>query len=304
MTGLLSFRLLRLVQGVSHMGWVESLQRAIDFMEEKMLEEISIEDVAKVANSSQFHFQRTFSILTDISVGDYLRQRRLSLAAQELVNTDAKIIDIAFKYGYDTSEAFSKAFRKQHDVTPSEARKYKGKLKSYNRLVIQVNLKGAEPMRYKIVEKGAFQVIGVKREFSLENEENLRGIPKMWDEVHADGTNDLLISLNDGELKGILGVCVDKREAQLEEIEYWIGTNSLSDVPDSFETIVIPPSKWGVFEVHGPMPHSMPNTWKQIFSEWFPSHQYEHAGTPELEVYPADNPNDPNYYSEIWIPLK
>lgn len=304
MTGLLSFKLLRFNQGVRHMGWVESLQRAIEFMEENLLEEISIEDIAQVANSSQFHFQRTFSILTDISVGDYLRQRRLSLAAQELVNTEVKIIDLALKYGYETPEAFSKAFRKQHEVTPSEARKHKGKLKSYNRLVIQVNLKGVEPMRYQIIEKDAFQVIGVKREFSLVNDENLRGIPKMWDEVHADGTNDLLISLNDGELKGVLGVCVDNRGTHSDKIDYWIATNSNGTVPENLETLDIPASKWGVFEVHGPMPEAMQNTWKQIFSEWFPSHQYEHAGTPELEVYPAENPNDPNYYSEIWIPLK
>lgn len=96
------------------MAWIESLQKAIDYMEEHLLDEhLTISKISKHANSSAFHFQRIFSILTDISVGEYLRRRRLTLAAQELVRTNSKIIDLACKYGYDTPEAFSKAFRRQ-----------------------------------------------------------------------------------------------------------------------------------------------------------------------------------------------
>ncbi|MBP2242402.1 AraC family transcriptional regulator [Cytobacillus eiseniae] len=287
------------------MGWVESLQKAIDFMEEFILDDLSIERIARQASTSEFHFQRTFAILTDVSVGEYLRRRRLSLAAQELSNTDHKIIDLAYKYGYDTPEAFSKAFRKQHGITPSEARKNIGKLNCYNRLVIQVNLKGAEPMRYKIVERDRFQVVGIKQEFSLKNEENVKGIPKMWDMVNGDGTIDRLAKLNNGEINGILGVCVDKRINQsVQSIDYWVATEHKGEGTEDFLTLEIPASKWGVFEVHGPMPDAMPKVWKQIFSEWFPSNQYEHAGTPELEVYTDEDPSSLDLYSEIWIPLK
>src|SRR5690606_33577432 len=162
------------------MGWVESLQRAIDYMEEHIGEPVTIEEIAKEANSSVFHFQRTFAILTDCSVAEYLRRRRLTLAAQELSATDRKIIDIAYKYGYDTPEAFSKAFRRQHGVTPSEARKNVGELQSFNRLAIQVNLKGADPMKYRIVEKDSFQAVGLKWEFSMIDGENENGISKLW----------------------------------------------------------------------------------------------------------------------------
>lgn len=288
------------------MGWVESLQKAIDYMEDHLLEDITIEEIAKQANASEFHFQRLFSILTDSSVGEYLRQRRLTLAAQELSNSKIKIIDLAYKYGYETPEAFSKAFRKQHGITPTEARRKMGKLKSYNRLVIQVSLKGAEPMRYKIVERESFNVVGVKQEFLLVNEENLRGIPKMWEAVNRDGTIDKLVPLMNGEIKGILGVCVDKRQPQLSEqkMDYWIGVDHIGEKPEGLLSLSLPASKWGVFEVHGPMPDSIQNVWKQIFSEWFPSNNYEHAGTPELEVYLGDDASSPNYYSEIWIPLK
>jgi AraC family transcriptional regulator len=287
------------------MGWVESLQKAIDYMEDHLLHEISIEEIAKQAHVSEFHFQRTFTILTDISVGEYLRRRRLTLAAQELSTTNSKIIDIALKYGYDTPEAFSKAFRRQHGLTPSQARNHTGKLTSFNRLAIQVTLKGAEPMNYRIIERDGFKVVGVKNEFSCINDENLKGIPKMWGDVHADGTNDLLVQLNNRQIKGVLGVCVDKREGLAPgKMDYWIGTEFEGDIPEGLLQLDIPAATWGVFEVHGPMPDAVQNAWKQIFSEWFPSSQYQHAGTPELEVYFGGDPWGPDYYSEIWIPLK
>ncbi len=170
------------------MGWVESIQKAIDYIEEHLLEDLTIESISRQANASAFHFQRTFTILTDISIGEYIRRRRLTLAAQEISSTNGKVIDLAYKYGYDTPEAFSKAFRRQHGVSPSEARKYMGKLKFYERLVIQVILKGAKPMKYNILERDSFQLIGIKQEFSLVNEENLIGIPKLWEKVNSDGT--------------------------------------------------------------------------------------------------------------------
>ncbi|WP_433750522.1 AraC family transcriptional regulator [Falsibacillus pallidus] len=284
------------------MGWVESLQKALDFMEEHLLEDISIEEISKAANSSSFHFQRTFSILTETSVGEYLRRRRLTLAAQDLCTSDIKIIDAAYKYGYDTPEAFAKAFRRQHGITPSEARKFIGKLKSYNRLVIQVNLKGAEPMQYTIVEKEAFQLIGVKKRFSLMNEENTKGIPLLWQQVNEDGTSDELAGLNNGAVQGLLGVCVAAPEEN--QMDYWVAAARDGDVPQKFLSYEVPSLKWAVFGVNGAMPNAIQNKWKEIFTEWFPSSGYQHAAGPELEVYPAGDAYSEDYYSEIWIPVK
>jgi AraC family transcriptional regulator len=291
---------------VGDMALVESLQKAIDYMEKHLLDHITIEDIAKQANMSTFHFQRTFTILTDISVGEYLRRRRLTLAGQELLTTNCKIIDLAYKYGYDTPEAFSKAFRLQHGVTPSEIRKGIGKLQSYNRLTIQVNLKGAEPMRYKIVERDAFQVVGMKHEFSLascETDGGIPGISELWKEANENGTVETLATLNNGQINGVLGIVVDQSETK-KAIDYWIATEYHGDVPDGLSSLEIPASKWAVFEVHGPMPDAMQKVWKQIYSEWFPSNGYEHAGTPSLEVYTDSNPYSPDYYSEIWVPIK
>ncbi|SMO79755.1 AraC family transcriptional regulator [Melghirimyces algeriensis] len=288
------------------MGWVESLQRAINYMEDHLLDDLTMEQIAKEANLSIYHFQRIFTILTDVSVGEYIRRRRLTLAAQELSRTQCKVIDLAHKYGYDTPEAFTKAFRRQHGVTPSEARKHRGKLVSYNRLIIQVNLKGAKPMKYRIVEREGFQVVGIKRQFSMENEENLVGIPKFWDEVNGNGTDELLHQLNNGQIKGVLGICVADHEniQSTQKLDYWIATEYDGEPPDGLSKLEIPTSKWAVFEVVGPMPDAMQKAWKQIFSEWFPSSGYKHANTPELEVYTDEDPFKEDLYSEIWIPVK
>ncbi|MDQ0272477.1 AraC family transcriptional regulator [Cytobacillus purgationiresistens] len=287
------------------MAWLQFIQTAIDYMEEHLLEDLDIEEVAKQAGSSSYHFQRTFALLTDCSVSEYLRRRRLSLAAKELSETNERIIDIAYKYGYDTPEAFSKAFRRQHDMTPTEARKFRGRQQFFERLVIQVTLKGAEPVKFNVVEKGKFNVIGMKRNYSLENGENLLEIPKLWNEVNSNGTIDKLCRFNNGHIKGVLGVCVDQGpDLQEGKIDYWIAVETTDGRGGEFQTLEIPASKWVVFEVKGPMPEAMQTTWKKIFSEWFPTSGYEHAGTPEMEVYPEDGSDTSEFYSEIWIPVK
>ncbi|EZP78266.1 transcription activator effector binding protein [Parageobacillus genomosp. 1] len=158
-------------------------------------------------------------------------------------------------------------------------------------------------MKYRVVERDSFQVVGIKREFSLVNGENLVGIPKLWDEVNEDGTVDLLWKLNNGQIKGVLGVCVANSDTQKQVMDYWVATEYDGDTPDGLLKLEVPASKWAVFEVHGPMPEAMQKAWKQIFSEWLPSSGYEHAGTPALEVYTDEDPSSPDFYSEIWIPV-
>ncbi|WP_211748948.1 AraC family transcriptional regulator [Paenibacillus sp. Marseille-Q4541] len=285
------------------MNYIESLQKAIAYMESHLDEEIRIEDVAKVANTSVYHFQRLFMFLTDTSVAEYIRRRRLTLAAQELCTSSVKIVDLALRYGYETPEAFAKAFRKQHGITPSEARKVNSNITSYNRLVIQVSLKGVEPMKYRIVEKEAFEVVGVHRTFSVVNGENQAEIPKMWDEVHRNGINDRLVAINNGDIKGVLGVCGPSAPGS-QSIDYWIATNYEGKEQEGLSKLTIPAATWAVFEVIGPMPNAMQDAWTRIYSEWFPSSGYEQAGEIEFEYYTDEDPSNPDLYSEIWIPIK
>lgn len=285
------------------MALVESFQKAIDYMEEHLLGYITIEDIAKKANVSPFHFQRIFMILTDVSVGEYLRRRRLTLAAQELSSTGDKIIDLAYKYGYDTPEAFSKAFRKQHGISPSEARKGIGKLQSYNRLTIQVNMKGAEPMNYQIVERNAFQVVGIKRECPCGDEGGPNGIPEFWGEVNENGTVDRLGQFMNGEIKGILGI-TDNYDEEKNTIDYWIAAEHIGENPSDFTSLAFLQSKWVVFEVHGSAPTAMPEAWKQIYTEWIPSNGYEIADLPAIEAYIDPDPYRADALNQIWLAVK
>src|SRR5699024_12523249 len=130
--------------------------------------------------------------------------------------------------------------------------------------VVQVSLKGAEPMQVKIVEREGFQIVGFKQEFSLVNEENLVGIPKIWDKINGEGTDERLFKLNNGPVEGVVGVCV---EIDSGSIDYWIGSANEGSAPNGLSTWQIPESKWAVVEVHGPLPDAMQKAWKQIFSE-------------------------------------
>ncbi|MDG5473228.1 AraC family transcriptional regulator [Jeotgalibacillus sp. ET6] len=286
------------------MNWIQSLQASIDYIETHLLEEIQLEEAANRASVSPYHFQRMFLLLTDMSVGEYIRKRRLTLAAHELVRDDVKVIDAALKFGYNTPESFSKAFRKQHGLSPREAKSGKGKLKYYNRLVVQVIVRGETPMNVEIIEKGPVQIVGLKQEVSCVDGNNLVEITKIWDRVNQDGTTEELAAVNTGSIEGILGICVDKSKEKADTLDYWVGVAHDGSGDERFEMMELPASKWAVFEVRGAMPHAIQQMWNRIYTEWFPVSNYKHAGTPELEVYPSGNPYSEDYYSEIWIPVK
>lgn len=285
------------------MALVESLQQAIDYMEEHLLEPLTIEMISKQANVSAFHFQRTFMILTDLTVADYLRRRRLTLAAQELTSTPCKIIDLAYKYGYETPEAFTKAFRKQHGVSPSEARNGIGKLQAYNRLTIQVSLKGVEPVNYRIVEREAFKVVGLKREVPCGEGAEGPGIPEFWGEANGDGTVNKLTQLLNGEIKGVLGM-TDNFNAEKNTIDYWIAAEHIGHVPDGLTSFDFPAAKWAVFEVTGFAPTAIVEAWKRIYSEWIPSNGYTLAELPAIEAYISPDLFSPDSTNEIWLAVQ
>lgn len=285
---------------------MEGLQRMLDsieYMESNLDNDLFIEDIATIACMSKFHFQRMFNMLTGYTVSEYIRNRRITVAAQELINSRSKVIDVAMKYGYESPESFTKAFRRIHGISPSVARKSSQSLKAYPKLSFQIQLKGDVEMDYKIVEKEAFTVIGKSIRTTTIGGENNRKIATFWDESNRNGFTDKLAK-NCGSL-GIIGICMDF-DKQQENLTYLIGAEkNIEQTPSDWEMRQIPSAAWAVFPVYGAMPDAMPRVWERIFSEWFPGTGYEHAGGPELEVYPSkDDPSSEDYYSEIWIPIK
>lgn len=148
-------------------GWIEGIQNAIEYIEENLTEELNIQDIAEKACVSAFHFQRIFNILCGFTVGEYIRGRRLSIAAEELSKADAKVIDVALKYGYDSPDSFTRAFTKFHGISPSAAKLKGAKLKSFARLRIKLTLEGGTMLEYKIVEKAQFTIMGKVRTLIL-----------------------------------------------------------------------------------------------------------------------------------------
>lgn len=283
------------------MEWLNRLRNSIEFLEDNMESKFDINAVAKIAMCSKFHFQRMFHMTTGVTVAEYVRRRRITLAAQELTTTNSKVIDVAIKYGYATPEAFSKAFQKIHGVNPSEAKELGIKLKAYPCISFQIQVKGEKAMNYKIVEKEAFKVIGSTKRVSTANYEHLMTIQKFWDESMGNGLCEQL-SILAGDL-GALGICMDFNDEN-EEFTYAIAVEKTSEeVPSNLVEKEIPAATWAIFESIGPVTESVKEVWSRIFSEWFPSTGYEHADLPSLEVYPLGDTTDSNYKCEVWIPI-
>lgn len=285
------------------MDWINSMQNAINYMEENILEEIDYDKIAQQAYSSTYHFQRMFSMLTSFTVGEYIRNRRLTLAAQELSFSDTKVTDIAFKYGYETSEAFTKAFQRLHGVTPTVARQSGVNLKSFGRLSIQITMKGEKEMDYKIVEKEGFKVFGLDFKTNVIDGQCYKDIPEFWNKCANEGTAQKIIKSAGKPENGLLdaGVTFD-HNPQDGSMRYMIACDvPQTDIPPEFKVLEIPSLTWAIFQVNGDTDEDIHEVWRRIGSEWFPASNYEHADAPEMERYYGNR--DTGFKCEVWIPV-
>ena len=286
------------------MNWIQGIQNAINYVEANITEEIDFEEVAKQAYSSSFHFQRVFGILCGVSLGDYIRMRRLSLAGEELSKGNAKIIDIAVKYGYDTPESFSRAFTRFHGIAPSEAR-HGGKVKIFTPLSVKLILTGGSKMDYRIEKRDAFKVVCKRKSVGKPQNANAADdITAMWQEYGKDGTLGKLIACMSEKpvMKGLLGICFSS-ELDGKRFPYGIGVEyDGRKIDGDLEIVTIPANTYAVFTSKGKMPDAFIETYNRIVTEFFPqSTQYEYAESVEVEVYPSADTSDPNYLCEIWI---
>lgn len=272
-------------------GWAEGIQSAVQYIEDNLTEDLQIEDIAAKAYVSSFHFQRIFSVLCGFTVGEYIRSRRLTLAAQELSADNAKVIDVAVKYGYDSPDSFARAFTKFHGISPSAAKEKGANLRSFAPVRIKLTLEGGTMMEYKIVEKAAFTVMGRSRMFNTET--SYAEIPKFWQEHMQDGGSKIVC--------GMYGVCLD---SDGKNFEYLIADNYIpcNEVPEGYVTKVIPAGTWAVFPCKL---KTLQDVNTKIWSEWLPNcKEYKLSGNYNIEMYtpPCENPEDS--YCEIWIPVE
>ena len=299
------------------MDWITGIQNAINYIEDHITEELDYEQVAKVSFSSPFHFQRVFSILCGYTLGEYIRNRRLTLAGSELASSKAKVIDIAYKYGYDTPESFTKAFQKFHGITPSQARGGGVILKSFSRLSINVSLEGGSMMDYRIEEKEELVLFGYKRRFSGTpmdrdlQDHNFHCETRMKQAVLQYMAHDVDTDYNP--------ICNFDDDGYDYYIASYLEDDDFEDIADDmgaeaagwFEKIVIPAGTYMICETQRCKcpPRYSEELYRSAVTQWLPSSGYELAEGPEMEVlhwpYKKDDEAVNNSrYMELWLPIK
>ncbi|MGN0739013.1 MAG: effector binding domain-containing protein [Treponema sp.] len=294
------------------MEWITAMKKSVNFMEEHLYDDINADDVAENVFMSSFYMQKGFKILTGFTVSEYIRNRRMYLAALDVIRGKEKIIDIAYKYRYETPESFTKAFSRFHGISPLQLRETPSAIKVFLPITISVTITGGNNMDFTVEKMKEFSVIGFERGFSTETAYS--EIPQFWDEIWEQYG----IPLFNGKQPetpvekafienriGEFGVCSD--EAGCSSFNYLIaGRYNGGAVPAELKTVKIRELEWAKFKCIGPIPASLQSVNTKIYSEWLPGNpDYEIDGNISLEWYSPDgNPSDENYHSEIWIPVK
>ncbi len=280
------------------MEWIERLNKTISYMEGHLTEEISYDELARMACCSTYHFQRMFAYIAGIPLSEYIRRRRMSLAAVDLQSGEGKIIDIGMKYGYSSPTAFNRAFQSVHGIAPSIAQKGGTPIKSYPPISFKIAVKGGEELNYRTEEKASFRIIGVSQPLDKEIEKNFMVVPQMWQKAATDGTLNKIIPLMNQQPMGVLGVsaCNDK-----EEWKYFIAVSSSSEIDNSLEEYVVPGCTWAIFSRTGTN-RSIQELQQRVVTEWLPTSGYEFADAPDVEVYLNSDPDNAQY--EVWLPIR
>lgn len=294
------------------MEWLDSVRRSIDFIEKHLEDDITISDVARHVSISLYFLERGFSVMTGYSIGEYIRNRRLYQAAIDLQNSSSKIIDIAYKYCYDTPESFTKAFSRFHGTTPKEVREG-AKINVFLPLVININIIGGKEMDHKIAQMFPIKLIGFQKIFDVET--SYFEIPKFWDEICEKYANNVYLGKEPANPyeKAIIDNCIGEYAICIDDLEdgkfrYLIaGRYAGGEVPEGMIVYEFPRMTWAIFDCIGPNPQTLQSVNTRIFKEWLPGNpDYEIDGNATVEWYDCINGEmtDPDYHSAIWIPVK
>lgn len=281
------------------MDWVSRMNEAMNYIEENLTEKITYEELAKISYCSVHHFQRMFAFITDVSLSEYIRRRRLTLAAIELQKGRVKVLDLALKYGYESPEAFTRAFHHMHGTTPTAARNLGTKLKLYPRLSFQFTLEGVAELNYRIETTHAFSIVGVREYIGTEDLDIFNTFSKIRNRAKAQGVYEKLreIQTDGHSINGILGVCTSEEWKDREKFYFMLAVPSSSEPPEDMTSFTFPETTWAVFEADGP-PENMESIYKRLYKEWLPNSKYNFAHSPSIECYLEGGKN------ELWVALE
>lgn len=278
------------------MEWIDRLNEAMEDIEKHLTDKVDYDRLGRIAGCSSYHFQRMFAYMAGITLSEYIRRRKMSLAAVDLQTGKEKIIDIAEKYGYQSPTAFNRAFRSVHGIAPSAVKQEGVCVKSYSPLVFQITVKGAQVMDYRIETKEAFRITGISAPLEKEIEKNFMVVPQLWQKAAQNGMIEKLAQMMDTEPMGLLGVSVCN---ELEQWRYYIAVAS-SKEEEELDEYVVPAATWAIFPGEGTNA-SVQELERRIVTEWLPTSGYEYADAPDIEVYLNADPQNAKY--EVWIPV-
>ncbi|MFA3835875.1 MULTISPECIES: GyrI-like domain-containing protein [Streptomyces] len=283
---------------------LDRLNEAMDHIERHLDRRIDIADLARIAATSEYHFRRMFSALAGLPLSEYIRRRRLTVAGAEVLAGEPTLLEIAVRYGYGSGEAFARAFRGLHGVGPGEARRTGAALRSQPRMSFRLIVEGSSTMRYRVMEKPEFHVVGRKARVPLVHEgvnpaiaDFIRGIDKETvRRIHA---------LSDQEPEGIVSVSddLDPSRAEGTELDYYHAVAASAAGPDDLDTLAVPAGTWAVFDSSGPFPQTLQHLWRDVFTQWFPSNPYRSRPGPEI-LSTRLSPDAAQADAQLWIPVE
>lgn len=291
------------------MDLLKKMNDALSYIENNLLSDIDYSKASKLACCSVYNFQRMFSFITDVPLSEYIRRRRLTLAAFELQNSNIKVIDLALKYCYESPEAFTRAFQSIHGVTPTSARNMGVELKAYPRLSFHISIKGDVEMSYRIEKKEAFTIFGLEGIFTTEGGKNLKQIPEFWSEAMENGTINKITDATGENWNNQHGLCpvnavCDYREIGGSEFPYMLcALKTPKSMTEGFTEVQVPAATWAIFTSRD---YNIEETAtatqeliKRVYTEWLPTAGYEKIDGYEFEMYYSKE-NGKNY-TETWI---
>ncbi|WP_436773765.1 AraC family transcriptional regulator [Yinghuangia sp. YIM S09857] len=282
---------------------LERLNRAMDLIEDNLAGDVDVRELARVAATSEYHFRRMFSALAGMPLSEYVRRRRLTVAAAEVLAQDRTLLDVAVRYGYGSGEAFARAFRAVHGVGPAEARRAGVALRSQQRLSFHLVVEGTGNMRYRVVEKDAFRLVGRKARVPLVHEGMNPEIVEFMRALDPDEVRRIE-ALSDQEPRGLVNVSDDLADSRAEgtELDYYHGVVTSAEVPDGLDALPVEAGTWAVFEHSGPFPETLQYLWRDVFTQWFPSNPYRSRPGPEM-VQTRLSADGTHADAELWIPV-
>ncbi|RGC68239.1 Transposon Tn10 TetD protein [Micromonospora sp. MW-13] len=283
---------------------LDRLNEALAYVERHLDQRIEVGELARIAVTSEYHFRRMFSALAGIPLSEYVRRRRLTVAAAEVLAGERTLLDIAVRYGYGSAEAFARAFQAVHGVSPGAARRTGAALRSQPRMSFRLIVEGSSSMRYRVTEKEAFHLVGRKARVPLVHEGMNPAIVAFVRSIDKE-TIARIEALSDQEPKGIVNVSDNIPSGREEgvELDYWHGVVTAAAPPEGLDAMPVAAGTWAVFESSGGFPQAIQYLWRDVFTEWFPANPYRSRPGPEL-LRARVSADGSRADAELWIPVE